>query len=317
VLSEAGSPKSKTQGSIAFGYLLVALAAASWGTWPLILRTAEHLAPMPAAVESTILMLVIAVVTGPLVLRDRVREKATPGEWLGVAWLGVADALNALFFFMAYQRTSVAVAVLSHYLAPLFVAVAAPLLLRERPSLNTYCAVGIAFIGLVLLLRPWEAAAHPTDAAGAAFGAASAFFYASNVLANKRLSRAFSGSELMFFHCFVALPLLVALVPRGAWGALDARAAGIVALGSLGPGALAGLFFVWGLRRIEASHASTLTLLEPLVAMLLGVAVYGERIGVGGLFGSALILGGAGMVMAMSRRAEEPGAADARASKDD
>lgn len=295
------SGERRTQTSIAFGYLLVALAAASWGTWPLILRTAEHIAPMPASLESSILMLVIAIVTGPLVLKDRVRDKATPAEWLGVAWLGVADALNALFFFMAYQRTSVAVAVLSHYLAPLFVAVAAPFLLHERPSLTTYVAVAIAFIGLVLLLRPWDAASHPTDAAGAAFGAASAFFYASNVLANKRLSRAFSGSELMFFHCFVALPLLAALVPHGAWAALDARAAGIVALGSLGPGALAGLFFVWGLRRIQASHASTLTLLEPLVAMMLGVAVYGERIGLGGLFGSALILGGAGMVMAMNR----------------
>ena len=66
----------------------------------------------------------------------------------------------------------------------------------------------------------------------------------------------------------LVVPLLAVLVPLHEWGAIDARAAGVVALGSFGPGALAGLFFVWGLRRVPASRASTLTLLEPLVAVL-------------------------------------------------
>jgi drug/metabolite transporter (DMT)-like permease len=283
--------------SAAAGYGLVTLAAASWGTWPLVLRSAERIAPMSAAFESSILMFVILLVSGPLALRDRIRRRATLGDWLGVAWLGVGDAMNAYFFFKAYQRTSVAIAVLTHYLAPLFVSVGAPLLLRERPSRRTYVAVAIGFGGLVLLLEPWKAAAHPTDALGAAFGAASAVFYGSNVLFTKRLVGAFSGSEQMFFHCFVALPLLAVMVPAPEWGAFDARAAGVVALGSLGPGALAGLFFVWGLRRVPASRASTLTLLEPLVAVLIGVAIYGERVGIAGLLGGGLILLGAGLVI--------------------
>jgi drug/metabolite transporter (DMT)-like permease len=290
----AGRPRAA---SAAVGYALVAVAASSWGTWPLILRTAERIAPMSAALESSILMLVIFLVTAPMMLRDRVKRRATPGEWLGIVWLGVADALNDYFFFKAYQRTSVAVAVLTHYLAPLFVAASAPLLLRERPGARTYAAVAAAFSGLVLLLRPWSAASHPTDTLGAAFGAASAVFYASNVIVNKRLVHAFSGSELMFFHCFVALPFLALLVPRGEWGTFDFRAAGVVALGSLGPGVLAGLFFVWGLRRIAASRASTLTLLEPLVAMGIGAVVYGEKVGAGGVFGGALILLGAALVV--------------------
>ena len=62
---------------------------------------------------------------------------------------------------------------------------------------------------------------------------------------------------------------------------------------ALGPGALAGLAFVWGLRRMPAAHASTLTLLEPLVAVLVGAAVFGEPLGAPALAGGALILGGA------------------------
>ncbi len=256
---------------------------------------------MSAALESSVLMVVIAVVSGPLAMRDRVHRKATLGEWLGVAWLGVGDALNAYFFFKAYQRTSVAIAVLTHYLAPLFIAIGAPLLLRERPSRRTYVAVGTGFAGLVLLLEPWRAASHPTDFSGAAFGASSAVFYASNVLFTKRLTGTFSGSEQMFFHCFVAFPLLALMVPLHEWGAIDAHAAhaiGVVALGSLGPGALAGLFFVWGIRHVAASRASTLTLLEPLVAVLIGVVIYGETVGLSGVLGGGLILLGAGLVVA-------------------
>jgi drug/metabolite transporter (DMT)-like permease len=44
---------------------------------------------------------------------------------------------------------------------------------------------------------------------------------------------------------------------------------------------------------MPAAHASTLTLLEPLVGVLLGAAVFGEPLGVPAIVGGALILGGA------------------------
>jgi drug/metabolite transporter (DMT)-like permease len=300
----AARDRSPSASYVALGYAGVALAASSWGTWPLILRTAERTASISPALESTILMAVIFVGSGVFVLNDRVARKATTLQWLGIAWLGVGDALNDYFFFAAYQKTSVAVAVLSHYLAPLFVALSAPFLLRERPTVRTYAAVAVAFFGLVLLLRPWSGAARPGDAVGALFGATSAVFYASNVLVNKRLGSAFSASELMFFHCFVALPVLAAMVPHAEWHAVNARAASVVAVGSLGPGILGGMAFVWGLRRVPASHAGALTLLEPLVAVMLGAAVYGEGVGLTGFWGAALILTGAVLVVLQRGRAE-------------
>ena len=296
----ASTKRHASQASAAIGYGLVVAAAASWGTWPLILRSAERIAPMSAAFESVILMVIELLASGPLALRDRIARKATARDWLGVAWLGVGDAMNAYFFFKAYQRTSVAIAVLTHYLTPFFVALGAPLLLGERPTRRTYGAVAIGFAGLVLLLEPWKGGSRPTDLAGAHFGASSAVFYASNVLFTKRLAGAFSGSEQIFYHCFVAIPILALLVPSWEWTSFDHRAAGVVALGSLGPGALAGLFFVWGLRRVPASRASPLTLLEPLVAVLIGVAIFGESLSAHGIAGGVLILLGAGLVIAKS-----------------
>jgi drug/metabolite transporter (DMT)-like permease len=299
------------------GYALVAIAACSWGTWPLILRPAEKIAPMPPALESAIMMTVLTLVSGPFSRLDRptrIRAEVASGtylgrtwrDWAGIAWLGVADAMNVYLFFGAYQRTTVAVAVLTHYLTPIFVAMTAPLVLRERADARTYVAVATAFAGLVLLLAPWDGAARAAGLVGAAFGAGSAVLYASNVLVSKGLT-AFSASELMFFHGFLAVPILALLVPREAWSTLDARAVGIVALGSVGPGALAGLFFVWGLRRVPASHASTLTLLEPLVAVLVGALAFGETLPARAMVGGALILGGAALVVAR-RAAAAPSA---------
>ena len=277
----------------AIGFVLVAFAASLWGTWPVILRNA----PMPAALQSAVLMAVLTLASLPVMLRDRLRVKPTLSQWLGVGWLGVGDALNVVLFFAAYQRTTVAIAVLTHYLTPIFVAVAAPFVLGEKARARTFGAVAVAFVGLVLLLEPWRVGLGRSDVIGAALGASSAVFYASNVLFTKRLVKAFSGSELMFFHGLVATPFLFALVPRAEYALASNHALAIVLLGALGPGALGGLLFVWGLRRISASHASVLTLLEPFVAVLLAAAMMGERVGLVSFFGGALILAGAVLVV--------------------
>lgn len=290
---------------VALGYAMVAVAACGWGTWPLILRAA----PMPASLQSAVVMTVMTVVSFPFMLRDRVPRRATAREWAGVAWLGVSDALNMVLFFAAYQRTSVAIAVLTHYLTPILVALLAPLVVHERLRSSTYAAVAIAFTGLVGLLEPWRASFAAADFAGAALGAGSAVFYASNVLVNKRLAGAFSGSELMAFHGLVAAPLLFLLVPTGQYGLVSASALGVVVAGAATVGTLGGLLFVWGLRRIPASHASVLTLLEPLVAVLLAALVFGERLGALPVLGGAAILVGAVMVV-RGGRSDHPSSVD-------
>jgi drug/metabolite transporter (DMT)-like permease len=205
--------------------------------------------------------------------------------------------MNVLLFFAAV-RLVISVAVLVHYLTPVLVAVSAPFVLREKLTRRTAMAVVTSMAGLAVMLAP---AAGPSDRTAAwwaaAFAAGSAVFYASNVLVNKLIASAFSPSEAMFWHGVVATPLLAAMVPRVAWATIDARAIGFLALVAIGPGAFAGLAYVWGLRRMPAAHASTLTLIEPFVAVSLGAAVFGEPFGTRTLLGGALILGASLVVM--------------------
>jgi drug/metabolite transporter (DMT)-like permease len=275
----------------------VALAACAWGTWGLVVRRAEAIGPMPAVLESAIVMAVITLGSGLASLRDRLASRASWRARAWVAWLGVADALNVLLFFAAYKIT-IGVSVLAHYLAPVLVALASPLVLRERMTARTAIAVALSFGGLAAMVVPsGGASSGEAVLRSAALGAGSAVFYATNVVVNKFVVDSFSTSEVMFWHGVVATPLLAAFVPRSAWAAVDPHAAAFLATASIGPGALAGLAFVWGLRRMPATHASTLTLLEPLVSVFLGAAVFGERLGPSALLGALGILGGALLVM--------------------
>jgi drug/metabolite transporter (DMT)-like permease len=283
--------------SPALPYAAVALAACAWGTWGIVIRRADAFGAMPAALESTVVMAVMTVVSGVASVFDRVRA---PASWRTRAWvasLGFGDAFNILLFFAAYKLT-IAVAVLSHYLAPIFVAVAAPLVLRERMTVRTAAAIATSFAGLVVILAPSSPSARSAVMwTSAALGAGSAVFYAGNVIVNKFVVAEFSTSESMFWHGLVGTPLLAAFVPRHAWAAVDPRALGLLGAASVGLGALAGLAFVWGLRRMPAAHASTLTLLEPLVSIVLGTALLGEGLGARTIAGAVLILLGALSVM--------------------
>ena len=284
----------------ATGYALVAIAACSWGTWRYILLAAEHFAPhLDARVESAVVMLVVTVVGFAAIALEKRSERVghTPLAWLGVAWLGAADALNVMLLFVAYGKTSVAVAVTTHYLAPILVAAFAPLALRERAHRATWLAVAGGFVGLALLLRPWSSSLRARDAFGAAAGAASAFFYASNVLVNRRLVLRFTATELMAFHGVVATPLLFALAPLHAFSALDWRATLVLIGGGIGPGALGGILFIKALERIRAARAATLTLLEPLVAVGIAVFALSERLAPISWLGAAMVIVCAGLAM--------------------
>jgi drug/metabolite transporter (DMT)-like permease len=292
--------------SRALPYAAVASAAVAWGSWSLILRHAEAMAPMSSALEAAVVMAVLTALSGVLSLRDRAPIRAPRGlkAWSWIVWLGIADALNVVLFFAAYKIT-IAVAVLAHYLAPIFVAVASPLVLREGLTLRTSMAVVGSFVGLAVMLGPGRTGADSAAMwQSAALGAGSAFFYASNVVGNKFVIEAFSTSEVMFWHGTLSTPFLALFVPRAEWASIDVHAVTFLALLSIGPGALAGLAFVWGLRRMPAAHASTLTLIEPLVAVVLGSVVFGEALGTRALVGGALILAGALAVMTAAPAAE-------------
>ena len=277
------------------GSLMIVAAASLWGTWSLFLRTASRAQPIAPAVEGFYVSAVVFAVAAPFAIVGRERRRRDLRAWLLLGGLGVANAFNMLMFFGAMQKTSIAIAVLTHYLSPLIVAFAAPLFVGERMSRGTWLAMVLTLVGLGLLLEPWRATSGGIGV-GALLGAGSAFFHAILILGTKRLGEWFRPMEILAWHNVPILITLSLFVPAGGM-VVEPTSAAILAAGGLLPGALAGVLFVRGMRLAQASRAAVLVLLEPLVAVVIAAAVWCEVPSVVGVAGAALILAGAYRVL--------------------
>jgi drug/metabolite transporter (DMT)-like permease len=70
---------------------------------------------------------------------------------------GLVGFIALMLFFYSLTRLPLAAAITLNYTSPLFLALVMPFLLKERPSLLQYLSVLLGFVGVVLLLRPWQA----------------------------------------------------------------------------------------------------------------------------------------------------------------
>ena len=276
------------------GTLYVALGAAGWGTWALFLR--GH--GLPPAWQSVMILSVIVLAWMPAAVRASLARTARSRlAWMLLGGAAVTDAGNYLCYFGALDRGPIALAVLTHYLAPVVVAVLAPVLLREALTRRTAIALGVSLVGLALLVLG-EGGLAAASGRTAALGAGSAVFYGLNTLLTKKLLDDFAASELLAYHCLLSAGLVARFAggPPAPSAFLWSPLLGALLLGAVG----AALFYA-GLAAIPAQRAAVLTYLEPLVAALVGFLAFAEPLGKAGLAGGALIVvGGAAVALAGS-----------------
>ena len=186
--------------------------------------------------------------------------------------------------------------------APLFVALLA---LRfdasERPSRRQLGGLILGLAGVAALVGI-EVAGPPDELWGAAKVLASAFLYAVSSMVFKRHladldHRASMGACLAI--AAVILAPFAALHPPSAMPSFKALAA----LAGLGLFCTAAALVFWGklIAQIGAGRALVVTYVNPVVAVVLGMLILGERLGVGSVAGLLLILTGSGLATAGPR----------------
>lgn len=218
--------------------------------------------------------------------------------------LGVLFLANNVLFLSAYERTTVANAILSHYTAPVFVALLAPATLGEALLPRTSSALVLAGLGMVLLLPGLEPSLASRHVQGLLMGLGSGIAYAGLVLLVRHLSPRIPALLLLFWQNLMTVVLLapwaLRLGPPAAAGGKTWP--GLFLLGTLHATA-AGLLYLAGIRTVRAQTAAVLGYLEPLGAVVLAALFLGERPGLLGLVGGALILLGGGLVVFEPRAA--------------
>lgn len=303
--SSSGSGGSTTQTT---GSLLVVFSALAWGTWSLWFRPTG----LSGRTTAPFVFACIVLSSLPLMLREHAR-RTTPIRWSRrlvtmLAVFALFDAINAATFFSAMTITTVAVAVLTHDLAPVLVALLAPRIDGTRVPGAAPAAL-LALGGVTLLLEPWREGALGGDVLlGAGLGLASAVAYAGNVFLGRKLTLELGSATALGLHAIGAGLLLL---PLAGSELLEIEGSDLpyLLVAGLVPGALAGLTFLRGSAVIGSARAAILAFLEPVVACVVGYVAFGERLSAWSLAGGALVLC-AGLIVSWPRP-RQPGTAAA------
>lgn len=253
-----------------------------WGTTGTAASFAPAGAP-PAAVGSAGL-----VVGGLLLLVTARGARGLPAACTAQErWLLVLGALAVaaypVAFYPAVARSGVAVAtVVALGSAPVFAGLLAWAFGRVRPVASWLWATAVAVLGCFLLvLGPeFEEGAAPVDVVGIALALGAGLAYAAYSLVGSRLITSGHPSDAVMGLLFGAagllvLPLVLATDPQWIADPRGTAVAGYLAVLTV---FVAYRLFGYGLRRASASSATSLTLVEPAVAALLGVVVLSERL---------------------------------------
>ncbi|MER8104529.1 EamA family transporter [Kitasatospora sp. NPDC094016] len=292
------TPAARRAGPLG-GPVPILVAALLWGTT----GTASSLAPdgAPSAGIGA-----AALVLGGLLLFLSTRSaRALPRacgrrERWQLAVGAVAVVGYPVTFYPAVTRAGVAVAtVIALGSAPVFAGLLGWLTRQGRPSGRWAGATVTAVVGCaVLVLGPeLTGGGAAVDAVGVALAALSGLSYAVYSLIGGRLiSRGHPSAGVMgaMFGAAALLVLPVLFLGDLRWLASPRGAAVVLHLAVITT-FLAYRLFGHGLRRTSAQTATTLTLAEPAVAALLGVAVLGERLPAASWCGLAIL--GAGLAV--------------------
>lgn len=205
---------------------------------------------------------------------------------------GMAMGVNWILLFEAYKYTTVSVATLSYYFAPVIVTLVCPILFKEKLTRRQIVCFVMSTLGLVMITGIGEVGGG-RGMIGIAFGLGAAVFYATVILLNKFI-RNVEGIHRTFLQFLAAIVILLPYVLASGGVTLGTMSAvgwvNLLIVGLVHTGLTYCLYFS-SLKELPGQKAAILSYIDPLVAVLISVTVLGETMTLWQAVGGALILG--------------------------
>lgn len=208
---------------------------------------------------------------------------------------GLGVGANWIFLFEAYKYTTVSIATLSYYCAPIFVTIMAPIILKEKISLIKFLCVCTAMVGMLCIVGTNKGSIGEgyNHFLGIIYGLTAAVGYASVILMNKFI-KGLKGVETtvtqLVFASILLLPYV--MVTSGfdfskmtgiSWGYM-------IFLGVVHTGFAYALYFS-SLKELKGQTIAVLSYIDPITAVLISALFLGEQLTIFQIIGGALILG--------------------------
>lgn len=206
---------------------------------------------------------------------------------------GAFIGINWILLFEAYRYTTVATATLCYYMAPIFVTLASPFILKEKLTLKKGLCVFTALIGMIFVSGIVGTGSLQINLPGILCGVGAAFFYACVILLNKHI-KDISSYDMTMTQLFVAavviLPYTLLTADISAV-TLDAKAIICLFIVGIVHTGFAYMIYFSSISSLKAQTVAIFSYIDPVIAIILSALLLKEKMGLFGFIGAILILG--------------------------
>ncbi|GGA87796.1 DMT family transporter [Ornithinibacillus halotolerans] len=275
-------------------FLLIMLGAALWGTIGWFVKNLYYYGFTPMEVVTlrvtftSIIMITYLLFTSPKTLKLI--------RFIDVRYFIGTGILSIIFFnfcmFTTIELSTIPIATALLYTAPAFVSILSYFLFKESFTKIKVIALGGTLIGscLVVGIIPLDLNNIPT--VSIIFGLGSGLGYALYSIFSKYALRKYNSMSITAFTFIVATVTLLPFFPYSEKLSLLFNIEVLFYAVGLGlfPTAIAYIVYTYGLKHTEASKASILSTIEPVVATIIGIFVFHEAFTIIQMIGMALII---------------------------
>lgn len=277
----------------AYGYILIVVASAIWGTLGIIGKLILEYGVNPPTLIALRILLSSAALFFPTALLKRGLLKINKKDIATFLIFGfLAIALQRIAYLYAVDLTTVTIAAVTCYTYPIFVTAYASAFPKEKVTSLTVLAAVITFLGVALVVKAYEASWFTANFVGVAFGFLSSILFALYVVIAKKLRENYTTLTIILYGDGVGALALSPMVifslseivnyPLQLWLLIFA----IAWFSSLA----AYFIYSYALKYVESSKGSILSFVEPLSAAILSATFLGENFAPLQILGLALSL---------------------------
>lgn len=274
-------------------YFFIIVAAFLWGIIGLFVQKLYGFGFTAFEIVTIRVISAALILTMYVLLKDRTLLKI---HWMDTKYFVGTGICSIVFFnwcfFSAIRETSLSIAAILLYTGPAFVTILSRFIFKERMTMRKTMALGITFVGCSLVVGLFPASGTSISFYGLLIGLGSGLGYALYSIFGKFALVKYQSLTITTYTFITASAFMlfftdIAHLQRAF---LDSH----ILIYSLGlgffPTALAYILYTLGLSRVESSRASITTTLEPVVASMIGVLLFGDALSLWQISGIVLVL---------------------------
>lgn len=277
------------------GYLLIVAASVIWGTMGIFGKLAFAYGIDPLTLTTWRIIISSSTMLFALLLFKRSLLKIEKKDLPQLIIFGVlAVALQRVAYFYTLDLTTATIAAVMFYTYPVFVTVHASIFFKEKITSTVILAIALAFSGVALVVKAYEAEWLNTNFLGLAFGVLTSLLFALYFLMCRKLRTRYTNWTLLLYGDGIGA---IALIPTLFFSSFQIlnyppQLWTLIIVIGLFPSLTAYLLFSYALKYVESTKGSILSIIEPLSAAAFSITILGEKFEVWQAAGVALALTG-------------------------